>query len=191
MYDFVRVKKSVGDERDGQWWFKPSSNGDIYEHFERYVMPYINDGLKEYTTKMFSGDSGEYDNTFARALYVTHQVSGKPLFEVFTYLKLDIFKSRTHSFEEGRTILLDKSPSVLLLNDLYVIDEVVEKDKLVYPDEEGLTIDDVRYIQWYEGMHWYAKIGSFDVVDQFNNQKWNSKEEAKEAAVWFVKNYNR
>jgi hypothetical protein len=40
-------------------------------------------------------------------------------------------------------------------------------------------------------MHWYAKIGSFDVVDQFNNQKWNSKEEAKEAAVWFVKNYNR
>lgn len=46
---------------------------------------------------------------------------------------------------------------------------------------------EVRYLQWPNGKHWYAKIGNDDVVDAQGNQKWSTKKEAEKAAEWFLK----
>lgn len=53
-----------------------------------------------------------------------------------------------------------------------------------------MIIKDTRYIQWDNGIHWYVKIGKFDVVDKDNNQKWNTKKEAQEATKWFIENFD-
>ena len=41
-----------------------------------------------------------------------------------------------------------------------------------------------------KGVHWYAKIGNEDVRDKAGNMKWNTKEEAEEAARWFCQYLN-
>lgn len=56
--------------------------------------------------------------------------------------------------------------------------------------ENKMIIKDARYIQWDNGIHWYVKVGKFDVVDKDNNQKWNTKKEAQEATKWFIKNFD-
>jgi hypothetical protein len=38
----------------------------------------------------------------------------------------------------------------------------------------------------------FVKIGKLDVINENNNQKWNSKEDAKKAAEWYIeKNGNK
>ena len=46
-------------------------------------------------------------------------------------------------------------------------------------------IDDVKFIMWNGGKHWYAKIGKLDVVVN-GIQKWNTKEEATKAAKQYI-----
>lgn len=57
---------------------------------------------------------------------------------------------------------------------------------LTFPDEDKPTMDDVRFIVWGGGEHFYAKIGKLDVVDEHGNQKWNTKREAEAAARWYI-----
>ena len=58
-------------------------------------------------------------------------------------------------------------------------------EELIYPIEAQYNFDDVRYIQWPDGKHWYAKVGNFDICDKEGNYKWNTKEEAMNAAKKF------
>lgn len=76
--------------------------------------------------------------------------------------------------------------TVFRLTDAYQIAEDDWSDELVYPDERGLDMKHVRYIQWQGGCHWYAKVGKLDIIDADGNQKWNSKAEAEKAARWFL-----
>lgn len=61
------------------------------------------------------------------------------------------------------------------------------KDSLEYPEPEVYTDKDIRYIQWKDGSHWYVKIGKYDVVDENGNQKWNTRNEAINAAYNYLK----
>ena len=36
------------------------------------------------------------------------------------------------------------------------------------------------------GYHIYAKVGKLDVVDESGNQKWNTRQEAEDAARWYI-----
>ena len=63
---------------------------------------------------------------------------------------------------------------------------LTERDVLTFPDEDKPTMDDVRFIVWAGGEHFYAKIGKLDVVDEQGNQKWNTKREAEAAARWYI-----
>lgn len=65
------------------------------------------------------------------------------------------------------------------------------KDSLEYPEPEVYTDKDIRYIQWKDGSHWYVKIGKYDVVDENGNQKWNTRNEAINAAYNYLKELNK
>ena len=39
-----------------------------------------------------------------------------------------------------------------------------------------------------KGTHWYAKIGKRDIHDSEGNMKWDTKEEAENAAEWYLAN---
>jgi len=64
-------------------------------------------------------------------------------------------------------------------------DEEVWKEELEFPYE--YNFEDVRFIQWPGGRHWYAKLGSIDIVDKYGNQKWNDKYYAIEVAKKWCK----
>ena len=74
-------------------------------------------------------------------------------------------------------------------NPNYEIVERVFKDKLEYPGIENVTLEDVEFIQWPGGTHWYAKIRREDIVDACGNQKWNTRMEAMQAAKWYIETY--
>ena len=61
----------------------------------------------------------------------------------------------------------------------------VWKDELIYPFE--YNYDEVRFIQWPDGKHWYAKIGKIDICDQWGNYKWSDKYYAMEIAKKWCK----
>ena len=53
-------------------------------------------------------------------------------------------------------------------------------------EKEIYTEDDIRFLKFSDGVHWYAKISNIDVVID-NEQKWNAKWIAKKKALQFLK----
>ena len=74
-------------------------------------------------------------------------------------------------------------------NPYFEIVETYYSDKLEYSDFKKPTLDDVRFIQWNGGEHWYAKVNKEDITDEIGRQKWNTKGEAKKAAKWYIAKY--
>ena len=75
--------------------------------------------------------------------------------------------------------------------ELEKVEQIIAKIEADPEDEDVRrpTLDDVKYSTWYGGKHYYAKIGKIDIVDRDNNQKWNTLNEAKEAAKWYIETY--
>ena len=115
---------------------------------------------------------------------------GLPWVVVATKVENLMLQSRIELFNKGTKFYLNKEMVVLVDSPILEITNMIIKDTMVYPDDEEMTVKDARYIQWGNGIHWYAKVGKFDVVDKDNNQKWNTKKEAQEATKWFIANYN-
>lgn len=49
---------------------------------------------------------------------------------------------------------------------------------------------DIKVDRWFNGKHYYAKIGNVVVVDEFGNVKWNTPERAKEVAINYLDKLN-
>ncbi|MHA1437905.1 MAG: hypothetical protein ACTSPD_10040 [Promethearchaeota archaeon] len=65
---------------------------------------------------------------------------------------------------------------------------IIEKQKtnqFIFPNEK-YTEKDIRIIKWENGTHYYAKIGRIDVFID-GEQKWDTKKEAQEKALKFLK----
>ena len=77
------------------------------------------------------------------------------------------------------------------LKDTIEYEDECWKDELEYPEPDTYTVNDIRYIQWKDGSHWYAKIGKYDVVDENGNQKWDKYNDAIVAAYKFLKTLNK
>lgn len=106
------------------------------------------------------------------------------------YLKYDFLINNLTSV---RNTIKEKYPEV---NDKDIeieieYDDECWKDTLEYPEPEYYTDKDIRYIQWKDGSHWYAKIGKYDVVDENGNQKWDKYNDAINAAYSFLKKLNQ
>ena len=59
-------------------------------------------------------------------------------------------------------------------------DEEKWVDELIFPFE--YNYDEVRFIQWPEGRHWYVKIGNIDIGDKCGNYKFYDKSYAQKVA---------
>jgi hypothetical protein len=67
-------------------------------------------------------------------------------------------------------------------DDIIEYGEPIYSEKCVFP-----TKKEIKVFKWPNGKHWYAKIGSADVVID-GEQKWNSYDTAKEKAELFLEN---
>ena len=58
-------------------------------------------------------------------------------------------------------------------------DMFCRRKELVFPN---YNVSDIRIKQFENGEHFYAYIGDTQVKDKYNNMKWNTRNEAYEAA---------
>lgn len=188
IYHFVKVKTKDKDDSEGTWLLEADSLRVINEHFKKYVGAEIKQGMKEIISRI-SGKIGHYSNKFASTVDMMMQFSNEPYIVVAAKLENEMLQTRLKGYANGREQYLSDSLSVIIMSPhLEIIDEEY-KDEMVFPHEERPTLDDVKYSTWYGGKHYYAKIGKIDIVDRDNNQKWNTLNEAKEAAKWYIETY--
>lgn len=190
-YKFVKVGKinPNGDDRT-VWYFSPNSVEQIKEHWMKYPASVIREGSRNVAHRIFESGklgTGHATNEFEEAVQRFHPITNNFLISDMVQLENIAYNNRINDFNSGRKIYLTKGMPVVTMDErFYHIIEEVYKDELTFPDEEKPSLVNVKYMQWDGGYHWYAKIGKLDVTDKDNNQKWNTKEEAEEAARWFI-----
>lgn len=190
-YKFVKVERINPSENDHSvWYFSPDSIEQIKEHWRKYPASVIREGSRKVAHRIFeNGKLGvsHATNEFEEAIQRIHPFTENFLISDMVQIENIAYNNRINDFVQGRTIYLTKGmPVVTIDTRFYHIIGEVYKDELTFPDEERPSITEVRYIQWDGGEHWYAKIGNLDIVDINNNQKWNTKEEARKAAEWYI-----
>ena len=189
-YKFIKVQMKAapdGKQPTGFWLFEPQSEQQILEHWEKYARSTIGEGARILTKKIFSGTKGHFRNDFERAVETWQTSTGDGLLNSMARIEREALKNRLRSFREGRRIYLNHSIQVVTVDSRFAdIVNTTERDVLTFPDEDKPTMDDVRFIVWAGGEHFYAKIGKLDVVDEQGNQKWNTKREAEAAARWYI-----
>lgn len=192
-YTFAKIKEK-NSNKSGSWYLLGDSVDTIKEHFMTYGKSYFREGLDAYIDWCKKGKIGHYNHKFPYIVEVTAQLpenQGLPWVVVATKVENSMLQSEIDLFNKGVGFYLNKEMVSLVDNSTLEIVETVIKEKLVYPDDEKMSLDDVRYIQWDNGTHWYVKVGKFDVIDENKNQKWLTKEEARCAANWFIENFDR
>lgn len=192
-YTFVKVQSKVmpdGKQPQTFWLFRPQTEEQILEHWQKYVSSTIKDGARKLTQKIFKGTRGHFTNDFEQAVETWQTSMGDGLFHSMAHIEMEALESRLRSFRDGRQIHLNHSIQVVMIDSRFSdIVGVMERGTLTFPDEDKPTMSDVRFIVWKGGTHTYAKIGKLDVVDAHGNQKWNTRQEAEAAARWYIEKY--
>lgn len=215
-YKFVRYITKRGDvETKSPWMFEPRSIDDIHEYTKRYTLPRKRDADRRYSDNIFIAAGKEldgdpaYDSNDPRTIHM-RMYGGHPscswdhahysmflceqmlngranAFEVNTHMVLKMLESRERFFNDGvRGFYDEEGLTCHALDDRFTrIVEEIETETLVFPSMKKPSIDEVKFIMWDGGKHWYAKIGKLDVVVN-GEQKWNTKEEAIEAAKQYI-----
>lgn len=201
-YRFVKIRRA-GSNMDGIWYFKPSSEGQLLEHFNKVFGAEIRNGVRDHIkgTHLIS-DKSKPDGywvyhshpatPWARAVGVYWELFGGTWVEAATRLENETLNNRVNDFRNGKESYFDNGVvETIMCKGDEIVEECI-KDELVYPEETHCRLEDVRYMRWdmpdlkIKGTHWYAKLGRFDVKDKDGNMKWDTKEEAEKAAEWFV-----
>lgn len=193
-YTFVKVQsksQSDGKQQQGYWLFRPKTEEQILEHWNKYASAVIKDGARKLVRRAFDGwRTGHYTNDFERAVAFRREMIGEDLSTAMSSLEADALNVRIDTFRDGVQIHLNHGIQVVIIDSRYsIIEKVVEREVLTFPDEDKPTMNDVRFIVWDGGEHTYAKIGSLDVIDKDGNQKWNTRQEAEAAARWYIEKY--
>lgn len=187
MYHFVKI--------DGVWYLKAENKRDIIDHFNVIMKREFKEGFYDRLDnitickgvdgkKMFVGHPTA---PWSKAIECYMQIWQCSWIEAANKLEEETLQNRLKMFENGKLIYLKDG---LTYTTFYNIEPEIEdecyKVEMEFPKKDVYTIDDVRYIQWKDGSHWYAKVGNIDVVDVFGNQKWDTKDEAIKWAKMFI-----
>lgn len=203
MFKFVRVHKKNSSDY-GTWYFKPQSIDDVNLHWKEICGAEIKTHVNERFEKsvLIEREGKEpYIRTphpttqFGMAVEAYMQVCNG----IYAFGMLEVeniaYQTRINSFNRGDDIYLANCMTVYMIDDrFFEIAETVETEHFAYPTKNNWCLDDVRYMQWntlgIRGTHWYAKIGNRDIVDDNGNMKWDTKQQAEQAAIKFLEKTN-
>lgn len=201
MKDYCFVKISRGGSRP-IWLFSPQSEEQVVEHFNVIFAREIADGVREHVRNGFiAAAGGRPENTatpWGKAVdAVVDNYHGVWILAA-NALENAVGNGRIKAFRDGEPILLADGVAETRLCGRDDIVETVFSDSLLYPPENEYTMYDVRFMRWnisldgfgIRGDHWYAKVGNNDVCDSEGNMKWDTLDEAKAAARWFIDRIN-
>ena len=189
-YKFVKVQMKAapdGKEPKGYWLFEPRTKDQVMEHWQKYARSVICEGSQKLTKKIFSGTKGHFTNDFECAVEGYMNAMHEGLMPSMAKVENEALQNRLRSFRSGRKIYLNHGIQVVTIDSRFAdITTTTERNVLTFPNEDKPTMQDVRFIVWDGGVHYYAKIGKLDIVDKDGNQKWNTRREAEDAAQWYI-----
>jgi hypothetical protein len=184
-YHFVKFQNT--------WYLKPESVQDIIDHFKKICGREFKDGFEDFVDntviakdrngKPYRRSMNHSSSIWRIAVEYGMDLKGISWLESANTLEQRTFEDRIKLFNDGRALYLRDGMPYYCANEHPEYDEEVWSEELVYPYE--YNYDDVRFMQWPGGYHWYAKIGSMDIVDKYGNQKWSDKSYAIEIAKRF------
>ena len=204
VYEFVRFKNLATSEESHKWWFAAKTARQVMEHAEKFFKPTMQDGYNSAAHDAveaifkYGGIMNHATNEVASSIETITEIKGfkrsSPfaLFDTANELLLTAIKGRLKDIDKGEAVYLEDGVRQFGYSSNNPHFEIIERyysDKLEYPDFKKPTLNDVRFIQWDGGEHWYAKINKEDVVDEIGRQKWNTKGEAEKAAKWYIEKY--
>lgn len=192
-YKFIKVQPKAlpdGTQAKAFWLFCPRTEEQIMEHWGKYAKSVISDGSRKLTKKIFNGLKDHFTNDFEQAVEVWMTSTHEGLMSSMVRMENEALQNRLRGFRNGREICLNHGIQVVLVDSRFNdIVATTERDVLTFPDEDKPTMDDVRFIVWDGGIHFYAKIAKLDIVDKDGNQKWKTRKEAESAARWYIEQY--
>ena len=204
-YEFVRFKNLANGEESHKWWFAAKTAKQVMEHAEKFFKPTMQEGFNsaahdaiEAIFKHGGAFMKHPIDEAASAIESITEIKGfkrsspLALFDTANELLLTAIKGRLKTIDKGEAVYLEDGVRQFGYSSNNLHFEIIERyysDKLEYPDFKKPTLDDVRFIQWDGGEHWYAKINKEDIVDEFGRQKWNTKGEAEKAAKYYIEKY--
>ena len=203
-YEFVRFKNLATDEESHKWWFAAKTARQVMEHAEKFFKPTMQEGYNSAAHDAveaifkYGGIMKHATNDLASSIETITEIKGfkrsspLALFDTANELLLTAIKGRLKDIDKGEAVYLEdgvRQFGYTSKNSYFEIVETYYSDKLEYPDFKKPTLDDVRFIQWNGGEHWYAKVNKEDITDEIGRQKWNTKGEAEKAAKWYIEKY--
>ena len=203
-YEFVRFKNLATDEESHKWWFAAKTARQVIEHAKKFFKPTMQEGYNsaahDAVEAIFKyGEIMKHaTNDLASSIETITEIKGfkrsspLALFDTANELLLTAIKGRLKDIDKGEAVYLEdgvRQFGYTSKNPYFEIVETYYSDKLEYPDFKKPTLDDVRFIQWNGGKHWYAKVNKEDITDEIGRQKWNTKGEAEKAAKWYIAKY--
>ena len=175
------------------WYLRIDTIDELFNYYNNTLPNKVENAFKEYLEVDvfgrkhygFSGIAGRY----AAAIALTAKCRETTFLDSMNSLNNKLISGQLEKLVEGNIVLINCNGG--WTHDTqdrhrYTVLQIKQTDNLVYPHK---NIEDVRYIKWEGGSHWYAKIGNIDIVDSKGNQKWNTKAEAEKVAKEFVKYY--
>lgn len=187
MYHFVKFNNT--------WYLKPEKLEDVTEHFKKFCGREFEQGFNDFKDntiikKDYNGEKYLYSKNHSSSVWrnvveLTMQFTGDSWLKTACSLEKRTYKDRINKFNEGKPIFLTDGLPYFPPKEWPTYDEEVWKDELEFPYEYNFK--DVRFIRWPGGRHWYAKLGSIDIVDKYGYQKWNDKYYAMEVAKKWCK----
>lgn len=187
MYHFVKFNNT--------WYLKPEKLEDVIEHFKKFCGREFEQGFNDFKDnvsikKDYNGEKYFYSKNHSSSVWrnvveLTMQLTGDNWLETACSLEERTYKDRIKKFTEGKPIFFTDGLPYAPLKDWPEYDEEVWKEELEFPYE--YNFEDVRFIQWPGGTHWYAKLGNIDIISEYGYQKWNDKYYAMEVAKKWCK----
>lgn len=183
MYHFVKFNNT--------WYLKPETEQDIVDHFNKICGREFKEGFEDFKDnvsikKDYNGDPYLYSRNHSSSIW-RHAVEtceirlkGLSWLQGATSLEKKTFEDRINMFRKGRAIYLRDGLPYYCSLEHPEYEEEKWTEKLEYPYE--YQYEDVRFMQWPGGRHWYAKIGNIDITDKYGEQKWYDKSYAQEVA---------
>ena len=203
-YEFVRFRTIETGEESHKWWFAAKTARQVIEHAKKFFKPTMQEGYNSAAHDAveaifkYGGIMNHATNEVASSIETITEIKGfkrsspLALFDTANELLLTAIKGRLKDIDKGEAVYLEDGVRQFGYSSNNPHFEIIERyysDKLEYPDFKKPTLDDVRFIQWDGGKHWYAKVNKEDITDEIGRQKWNTKGEAEKAAKWYIEKY--
>ncbi len=183
-YRFVRIL--VNDILMPSWYFVCDNKVDVYYFFEKYYQAIIKYGVNQYVR----GNKDTYwGNTILRMTESPKYRDLSPCV-ISNQMENETYVNRCKSVENGEILLLNKDTMAYFCLVGHCVKIIQERivDNMVFPDEQKYDINDVVIKRWDNGIHYYAKVGKYDIIDRLGQVKYNTYEEAyNECLRWLEK----